>query len=239
VHELDTQLSPSGQTVPQWPQLFGSSDVSVQPAAQHWSGDLHFGPLLQPRGATHRLLTQVSSGAHGMPQPPQFCGSAVVSVHPSEQHVRLPLQAGPPLQATVDLHLPATQLSPEAHGMPQPPQFIGSVDVSVQPSEQHVWLPLQVGSPWQEGPDWHLLSTQVSPGAQTWPQLPQLFASVDVSSQPVEQHWSSGGHAGPPLHMTGKMQLPPLHVALGGHALPQEPQFLGSLLVSAHPLAQH
>jgi hypothetical protein len=66
-----------------------------------------------------------------------------------------------------------------------------------------------------------------------------LFASVDVSSHPDEQHWSSGGHTGPPLHMTGNTQLPPLHVALGWQALPHDPQFWGSLLVFAHPLAQH
>jgi hypothetical protein len=70
------------------------------------------------------------------------------------------------------------------------------------------------------------------------PQAPQLFGSLDVSSQPDAQHSLGGEQAGPPWQETGEWQLPPTHVSPGAHALPQTPQFSGSLFVFEHPLGQ-
>ena len=149
VQTLATQLSPAGQGLPQAPQLFGSVCVSMQPVAQHWSGGVHAGPVLHPIGTLQKLPTQVLSGGHGIPQPPQLVGSVVVSLHPEVQHTSEPLQAGPPLQAIVDWHMPPAHLSPGAHGMPQPPQLFGSVLVSLHPSLQQLSEPLQAGPPLQ------------------------------------------------------------------------------------------
>jgi hypothetical protein len=239
VQALDTQLSPSGQTRPQWPQLLESFVVSVQPSAQHWSGDVHAGPVPHPIGMTQKLMAQVSSGGHGLPQPPQLLGSLVVSVHPEAQHVCVPVQTGPPLHAVVDSHIPPTHLSPEGQGCPQPPQFFGSVLVSEQPVAQQVSPPVHAGSPLQVVIDEHMLSMQDSPIGHAWPQLPQLSGSVEVSAHPILQHSCPGGQAGPPLHSTGEWQEPPSQVAPDAQALPHVPQFFGSLLVSEHPLVQH
>jgi hypothetical protein len=239
VQELDTQLWPRGQTVPQWPQLLESFVVLVQPSAQHWSGDVHAGPVPHPMGMTHELPAQVSSGGHGLPQPPQLLGSVAVSVQPEGQHDCDPVHAGPPLQAVVDWHIPPTHLSPEGHGCPQPPQFFGSVMVFEQPEAQQTSLPVHAGSPLQFVALEHSLSMHDWPIGQTWPQLPQLSGSVDVSAHPILQHSCPGGHAGPSLHSTGVWQEPPSQVAPAAQALPQDPQFLGSLFVSAHPLVQH
>jgi hypothetical protein len=62
-------------------------------------------------------------------------------------------------------HWPFTQVAPEGHGCPQPPQFRMSVMVLTQ-------LPLQSVSP---GPHvtTHCPPVHVLPGGQTLPQLPQ------------------------------------------------------------------
>ena len=149
------------------------------------------------------------------------------------------MQAGPPLHVVVDWHLLATHFSPVGQGKPQPPQFSGSLLVSVHPTEQQASPPVQAGSPWQLVPGMHRLSTQDSPVGHGCPQLPQFLGSLEVSSHPVGQHWAGAAHAGPPLHPTGVWQLPPTQVDPGVHVLPQNPQFLGSLFVFEHPLAQH
>lgn len=141
----------------------------------------------------------MSSGGHGIPQPPQFSGSPDVSVQPVGQHVCEPLQVGPPLQPIVDLHLPPLQMSPMAHGMPQPPQLFGSVLVSTHLSVQQV---SEIGHGMVHPvAGWHLLATHVSVAAQAMPQPPQLVGSLVVSVQPALQHASEPLHGGPPLHM--------------------------------------
>ncbi len=55
----------------------------------------------------------------------------MVSAQPVAQHCEVPVQAGPPLQVAV--HIPLTQLLPAPQGMPQPPQFWGSLRVLAQP----------------------------------------------------------------------------------------------------------
>jgi hypothetical protein len=238
VQTLDTHVSPTGHTLPHAPQLFGSVFVSMQPDAQHWSGGVHAGPALHPIGARQKLSTHVLSGGHGMPQPPQLVGSVVVSLQPVVQHASVPLQAGPPLHAVVDMHLPPAHLSPDAHGIPQPPQLFGSVLVLLHPSLQQASMPVQAGPPLHPIIDWHLLSTQVSVAAHAWPQLPQSLGSLVVSLHPSMQHASEPLQGGPPLHVVVDWHLLATQVSPGGQGIPQPPQSLLLLVVSSHPSLQ-
>jgi hypothetical protein len=93
------------------------------------------------------------------------------------------------LQVVGCVQTPWTHVSPVAHPLPQKPQFFGSLVVSEQPVAQHCWVPVQAGPPLQFGGGaWQVPPEQVSPGAQTLPQLPQLFGSMFTSVQPDEQH---------------------------------------------------
>jgi hypothetical protein len=67
------QACPEGQPAPQSPQLAESVDVSTQlrPHASRSGGQL----------ATHWPSEQNSSGAHAMPQPPQWKGEERESTH--------------------------------------------------------------------------------------------------------------------------------------------------------------
>ncbi len=131
---------------------------------------------------------QVSPVAQTFPQLPQLFGSLVVLRHPLGQQVVPPVHAGPPLQLVGVLHVPPTHVSPAAHGLPQLPQFFGSVDVSVQPFAQQVSVPVQTGPPLQLGGVTQLPSVQVAPVGQTWLQPPQLFGSVSMLLHPDGQH---------------------------------------------------
>src|SRR5689334_13132799 len=72
--------------------------------------------------------------------------------------------------------LPLLQLCPDAHALPQPPQFRTSVDVSTQPLPQSVWPPVHAVV--TQPPFWHVWST-----SQGLPQAPQFFTSVLRSLQ--------------------------------------------------------
>jgi hypothetical protein len=115
-------------------------------------------------------------------------GSLVVLRHPLGQHVSPPVHAGPPLQFVGMVQRLATHVSPVAQGMPQPPQFFGSVVVLVQPVGQHVSVPVQTGPPLHDGGVWQVAPTQVSPVGQGVPQAPQFFGSVSMSVHPEAQH---------------------------------------------------
>ncbi len=60
-------------------------------------------------------------------------------MHPFQQHVCEPLQAGPPLH--VALQDEFTQLDPYGQEYPQPPQLYGSLVMSEHPDPQHVCDP--------------------------------------------------------------------------------------------------
>jgi hypothetical protein len=220
-HLLATHRSPGEQKMPQPPQSNGSLVVSSHPSGQHVCDPVQAGPPLHVAFDWQRLPMHTSPGGQTSPQPPQSRGSRVVSSHPSGQHVSDPVQAGPPLHVVVDWQRLPAQVSPGGHTMPQPPQLVGSLCVLVQPSAQHVWVPVHAGSPWQLIPPWQTLSMQVWPGAQACPHTPQLAGSLEVSSQPDAQHWAGGMHAGPPWHEMGDRQEPPSQVCPGTHAWPQ------------------
>jgi hypothetical protein len=71
------------------------------------------------------------------------------------------------------------------------------------------------------------------------PHIPQLLASFWVSAQPVGQQVWVIEQAGPPLHIMGATHMLFTQVSPAGQAMPQLPQFLGSVLVSEHPVMQH
>jgi hypothetical protein len=181
----------------------------------------------------------VSPLAHTTPHPPQLFTSLVVLRHPLGQQVVPPVQAGPPLQLVGTLHAPDTHVSPAAQGMPHPPQFFTSLDVSLHPFAQQVSLPVQTGPPLQFGGAVQLAPTHASPGGQTWPHPPQLLGSLSMSLHPDMQHWSTPVQTGPPLHDVGGWQFPCWQVSPGGQPKPHPLQLFGSVFVSVHPDGQH
>jgi hypothetical protein len=65
------------------------------------------------------------------------------------------------------VHVPATQLEPEAHAVVQSPQWAGSVITSTQAPPHASWPPGQAQVPF----------SQVVPAGQALPHVPQLVAS--------------------------------------------------------------
>jgi hypothetical protein len=112
------------------------------------------------------------------------------------------------------------QLVPPVHASPQAPQLSESASrfthgplQDVVPRGQAHALAVQT---WQ-APPWQ---TSV-PGAQAWPQAPQLAGSVLGST-----------HAPPHAVPLAQPQAPPAQVCAEGQALPQAPQLPGSVPTS-------
>ena len=164
---------------------------------------MHFGVLHRP--AMH-------NPAQVVPQPPQFAGSVLVSVHVPVQTVR----------PVPHVHALATHL-PAPHDFPHVPQLSGSVVLSVQ-SPAHASGAL-AGQP-------HTLALHVAPLGQILPHAPQFVGSVVLSVH------TNGAPEKPPPHSSGvavgQLHAPLTHVADAGHALPQPPQFAGSVELSMH-----
>ncbi len=75
---------------------------------------------------------------------------------------------------------PFTQLASEPQLIPQPPQLLGSLDVSMHPPPQQIsWKPHPVVAHVGFG-DAHWPPAQKSPGGQTFPQAPQFEGSLNV-----------------------------------------------------------
>jgi hypothetical protein len=133
------------------------------------------------------------------------------------------------LQLVGATHPPSTQVSPMAHARPQPPQSFGSVDVSRQPSAQHVAPRAQPGPPLQltaQVPD-----EQLDPGAHTIPQPPQSVASLVVSTQVTPQQVRPGEQPVVSQLVWFGWHTPETQVALAPQALAQVPQSFGSVSV--------
>jgi hypothetical protein len=115
------------------------------------------------------------------------------------------LEPLPPLLLLEDVgkHVSRTQDSLGAHAIPQPPQFAGSMVVSMQAPLQSVRLGLQPPEPLEE-PDppplldplllppevvggRHVARAHESPRAHATPQAPQLFGSESVEVQRLPQ----------------------------------------------------
>lgn len=109
------------------------------------------------------------------------------------------------------MHRAALQV-PDSQIRPQAPQLTRSLIVSVHAPSQTIPPP---GQP-------HVPALQVAPGGQGAKQLPQWFASEDVSKQSIRP---SVPHAVSPV---GQRHIPAEHEPLP-QVVPQVPQLLGSV----------
>jgi hypothetical protein len=156
----------------------------------------------------HAPFEHTSPPMQRLPHEPQLRGSLLVSTH------AIPHCISPDGHA----QLPAVQVEPMGHVLPQEPQ-----------SRLFVWrsthAPLggqdvcPVGQPIVHAPFTHWL-----PGPHRFPQVPQLRGSVVVSTQNPPQLVVPAAH----WHAL-ETQLAP-----GAHALPHLPQSYGSLVRSTH-----
>jgi hypothetical protein len=131
-----------------------------------------------------------------------------------------------------------TQVSPIGQTLPQPPQSLGLLVVSSQPSAQQARLPVHAGPPLHMDIDWHLLAAHVSPTGHTFPQPPQLLGSVVVSLQPVMQHVSVP-QGGPPSQPRADWHMLATQMSPAGQTMPHPPQSFGSFVVLSQPSVQH
>jgi hypothetical protein len=194
---------------------------------------------LHDAGAVHWAATQVSPRGQGWLHPPQLRGSVSMSVQPVPQHWLTPVHTGPPLHVAGALHCAPTHVLVAGQGWLQPPQFFGSVLMSVQPLPQHWSTPVQTGPPRHDAGGVHWAATQVSPEGQGWLQPPQLFGSVSMSVQPLPQHCVLPVQTGPPLHEAGGVHRAATQVSPGGQGWLHPPQLRGSVSMSVHPVRQH
>lgn len=186
--------------MPQPPQLFGSLVTSTQPMLPPQS--------IAPASHTHAPDTHEPEGPQLLPQEPQFCAS-----FDRFAQVFCAMQATSP--AGQALQAPLMHICPARHSLPQPPQFIGSLETSTQPVAQvmspgsHVQAPLM----------------QVAPTKQPLPHTPQLASST-------------AGSTHTPLHSSGRFagqaHTPETHEPLTAHAFPHAPQLPALLDRSAH-----
>lgn len=144
-----------------------------------------------------------------MPQPPQLPRSVVVLM-------QAPLHGDVPVGQA---HMLSTQLAPEGHALPQPPQLKLLVVVSTH-DEPH-W----VNDP---QPEVQLPALHTRPGSQTCPQVPQLEGSDDFSAhRPLQS-----------LVPLGQVQLFAAHDAPVGQWRPHTPQSLVFVAKSTQTPAQ-
>lgn len=193
------------------------------------------------------------------PHPPQCAAVVATSTQAPPQQRSVPVHDGPPphphtpaeqlspgaqagSQGTSLVHVPARQASPAPQTTPQPPQFIRSVWVAMQPPPQQLWdapqaapapqrqvrvatsqvsPALQAGS---HGGTTQSPPSQICPASQARSHAPQFAAEVMVSAQPSVQHASPSRHFGPSL----QRHCPDAHIVpVSPHIRPQAPQFRG------------
>ena len=106
-HAPPLQTWPAGQVIPQPPQLNASLPLVTTQAVPQRS-------CPPEQAELHRLLLQTWPDGQMVEQSPQWLASA---------GTQAPLQSIPDTHR----HAPPWQISPVEQGMPQPPQFIGSV----------------------------------------------------------------------------------------------------------------
>jgi hypothetical protein len=248
-----TQVSPPGQAVPQVPQWAGLLARLAQPAigpqlfwpagqVQTPAVQVAPGPQWMPHAPQWLLsiasLTQPMTGPQStwpvgqvhtaaMPVPVQVAPGPQMLLHvpqcmlPTVVHMLLQT-IWPAVQLV--WHVPFMQISVGAHGMPQPPQFMGSVAVAVHmpglPLGGHLISPLGHAP---QAPAVH-----IAPTGQPMPQPPQLTGSVMVLEHTPLQF----------IVPFGQAQWPETQAAPIGHAMPHPPQLLGSLEVLTQPLGQ-
>ncbi len=176
------------------------------------------------------------------PQAPQLFASVCSSAHPVGQHDCPGAHAGPPLHDVGGVHMLPTHASPDGQTVPQLPQLLGSLVVSVHPVMQHDCPGAQVAPPLHPVIV-QLLSKHVVPGGQARPQPPQLSMSLVVSVHPDVQHDRVPVHAGPPSHDARRLAdaAAAQRLPVGQTLLVQKPQFLraAGFVVSTQMSPQH
>ena len=149
-----------------------------------------------------------------VPQAPQLRLLLSRSTH------ALPHKVCPAAVLQPAVHAPLTHIWFGGHRSAHPPQFRGSICVSVQTRPHRVSALLQA----------HWPLTQFEPNAQGVLHAPQLFGSALTSTHEPWQLVSA-----PPASVLHESAHVPFTQTLpGGHTSPQAPQLLGSLCVSAH-----
>jgi hypothetical protein len=195
--------------------------------------------LKAPSFDTHDPSMQLSTAVQALPHPPQLFGSVFSLTQPTVgQQLSPGAHAGPPLQVVCTTQAPATHASPTAHGLPQRPQFFGSVSTSEQPVAQHWSVPVHTGPPLHEAGAVQFPVWQVSPGGQRRLHRPQFLGSVSTFAHPDVQHCLPPVQTGPPLHDVGATQLPFWQVSPIAHWNPHSLQLLGSFWTSTQPPGQ-
>jgi hypothetical protein len=178
-HELPHRASPEPHAAEHMPML------QVSPIVQRLPHDPQLPPLdcrsthamppppgppivmqaVSPAGHIHEPFMQGAPVGHWFPQPPQLAFDVSRSTH--VMPLRPPGQEVNPVEQPV-AQLPATHMLPPPQRLPQPPQFLGSVWVSVH------WTPQRVSPP----PQVHAPARQLAPVPHALLHIPQLEGSV-------------------------------------------------------------
>jgi hypothetical protein len=225
------------QTVPQAPQLVGSTAVLVQNAVAPAPQVVLPAPQVAPQAPAE----QTWPAAHAAPHDPQLALSVRVLV--SQPSAATPLQsAKPAAQAPAGTtHAPATHAwvvtLGSAQAAPQAPQLVAAVWVSA--SQPSAATPLQSPKPAAQRTMLHTPAVQpavvVLGGAQTVPQAPQLAGSMEVLA-----HWLTP--PSPPQVTSGAAQVvphaPPEQTWPAAQVVPHDPQLALSVWRLAHPPPQ-
>jgi hypothetical protein len=202
------QTWPCGQTLPQLPQLLGSSFSSTHLLLQ----------TLRPawQVAVHVPLTHLLPAAQAVSQVPQLATSV-------SRLVQTPLQLKRPVWHET-AHVPAEQTWPAGHTLPQLPQLFRSFArlVHSAPVPASALQASGVAAGQEQA-----LPLHCWPAGHTLPQPPQFCESWVVSAQYVGE---AAGHAvWVPTQLTA--QPPEVQSCPDGQTLSQEPQLAGSFWV--------
>ena len=174
--------TPDGQARPHAPQFAGSMVRSAQYDPPVADGHIAGAVAGQPPGIVPPQMppTQATPMGHIAPHLPQLPASLSRFVHISPPATKQPFGVAPPHDTDAPPpQLPFTHAAPDGQTMPQFPQFIGSLIMSVQigpcgPGQVFGWLGGQfVPPPPPHIPFWH-----TAPDGQTMPQPPQLPGSL-------------------------------------------------------------
>jgi len=196
-HCPDRHDWPTAHTMPQPPQLCSSPCVFVHTLEQQTSPPVQAGPSKHDAGLWQTLPMQAWPGAHASAQPPQFCGSDVVSVQTVLQQAR-PLAHPSPSRQEVMVQVPLAQTWPAGQATSQAPQWSGSLSVSVQPEPQQVSPGVQDGPPWQPCAVPQIPWLHDAPFGHTTPHPPQFWRSSFSFTQALPQQVKAFAQPAPP-----------------------------------------
>jgi hypothetical protein len=253
------QCRPGAQVFPQAPQLLLSLWVSMHAVPHNAvpAGQAQLPPAqMEPAGQALPQVPQLFTSVWVLTQaPPQLVGVlGWQQIVPGCPLAKTPAAqtspVGQPTGAVPQWHPPPEQVSPGLQALPQPPQFAGSLWVSVQVEPQSVWLGPQPQPPfvqtwpaaqaWPQLPQWLAVFSAVqtppqqpSPAPHACPQAPQFAVSLDTSVQTPPQQCFPPGQS--PL--LPQVQAPFTQLSPAAHACPHAPQLAASLVVfTSQPL---